>query len=334
MKNVKEWVKTVIESGDRLAIPIMTHPGIEYTGKKVLDVVTDGNAHFESIKAVNEHFPSAAATAVMDLTVEAEAFGADVIFSDDAVPCLSGVLLKDSESVNNLKVPDLKSGRLQQYLLANKLSAEYFSKPFFSGCIGPFSLAGRLYGMTEIMTACFMEPDTIHMLLQKCTDFLLLWCKALKEQGTQGVIMAEPAAGLLSEDICDEFSSVYIRKIVDSVQDDNFIVIVHNCGNSGQCTDSMVRTGAAGLHFGNAADMVTALKQCPSDILVLGNIDPVSFFKMGTPESMKKATSELLDKTAEFKNFILSSGCDTPPGTPVKNIEAFYEALNAFNAAK
>jgi uroporphyrinogen decarboxylase len=312
----------------------MTHPGIEFTGKRVIDVVTDGKTHFEAIKAVNDHFPSAAATAVMDLTVEAEAFGAKVVFSDNAVPSLSGTLLNGEESVQALKIPGLDSGRLQQYLLANKLSAEYFDKPFFSGCIGPFSLAGRLYGMTEIMTSCFMEPDTIHILLQKCTEFLITWCKALKAQGTQGVIMAEPAAGLLSEDICEEFSSNYIKQVVEAVQDDTFILILHNCGNKGQCTEAMVKTGATGLHFGNAIDMLTALEQCPSDILVMGNIDPVSSFLMGTPESMKEVTADLLSRTKAFPNFVLSSGCDTPPGTSSKNIEAFFVALDEFNSHK
>lgn len=332
MRDMELWVKEVIANRSRAAMPIMTHPGIEFTGKKVINVVTDGIAHYEAIRAVNKNFPSLAATAVMDLTVEAEAFGAKVVFSDDSVPSIQGVLIDNQDSVNALQIPGLDKGRLPQYLLANRLAAENIDKPFFSGCIGPFSLAGRLYGMTEIMTGCFMEPDVIHNLLQKCTSFLITWCRALKEQGTQGVIMAEPAAGLLSEDICEEFSSAYVRQIVEAVQDNSFILILHNCGNSGQCTEAMVKSGAAGLHFGNAIDMVTALEQCPSDVLAFGNIDPVSCFLMGNPGSMYETTTKLLNKTAKYANFVLSSGCDTPPGTPVENIKAFYKALEDFNS--
>lgn len=331
MRNMQLWVREIIASPVRFAMPIMTHPGIEFIGKKVLDVVTDGIAHFEAIKAVNDHFSSLAATAAMDLTVEAEAFGAKTIFSENSIPGISGTFLEDHESVESLQVPDLDSGRLQQYLLANRMSAGHLEKPFFSGCIGPFSLAGRLYGMTEIMTDCFMEPDMIHILLQKCTNFLITWCKALKDQGTQGVIMAEPAAGLLSGDICEEFSSNYVRQVVEAVQDDTFLLLLHNCGNTGHCTEAMVKSGAAGYHFGNAIDMVTALEQCPPDVLVMGNIDPVECFRMGTSESMTEVTTKLLERTAKYPNFILSSGCDTPPGTPVENIIAFYAALEKYN---
>jgi uroporphyrinogen decarboxylase len=349
MINMKSWAGEILSGNKRFAMPIMTHPGIEFgcahspllgvgeiqfTGKKVIDVVTDGNAHFEAIMAVNNNFPCVAATAVMDLTVEAEAFGCQIQFSDDEVPSVTGSLINENTTVESLKIPDLNSGRLQQYLLANRLAAENLEKPFFSGCIGPFSLAGRIYDMTEIMTGCYIEPDKIHMLLQTCTDFLKIWCKALKEQGTQGVIMAEPAAGLLSSELCLEFSSDYVRQVVEEVQDDNFMVVLHNCGNTGHCTAEMVKSGAAGLHFGNAIDMVGALEICPENILVFGNVDPVGAFKMGTPENMYNTVSDLLNKTSGYKNFILSSGCDTPPHSPLENIQAFYKALDDYNKTK
>ena len=49
---------------------------------------------------------------------------------------------------------------------------------------------------------------------------------------------------------------------------------------------------------------------------------------------MYKATSELLQVTAKYPNFVLSSGCDTPPGVSPANIEAFYKALDDFNKGR
>eukprot|EP00975_Prorocentrum_lima_P059993 12579262-Prorocentrum_lima.AAC.1 len=84
---------------------------------------------------------------------------------------------------------------------------------------------------------------------------------ALKATGVNGVVMAEPAAGLLSDEDCTQYSSVFIKEIVEKVQDDHFTVILHNCGNTGHCTKAMVATGAAAYHFGNKIDMVEALKE-------------------------------------------------------------------------
>lgn len=328
----QSWIKEIILEKKRVAIPIMTHPGIELCNYRVKDAVTDGNIHFEAIRKLNEMYPAAASTVIMDLTVEAEAFGAEIIFPDDEVPSVVGHLVSDFESVSKLEVPGIDKGRIGEYILANRLAAQHITdKPVLGGCIGPFSLAGRLFGMTEIMIATFTEPETVHLLLKKCAQFILNYCRAIKDTGVNGVIMAEPAAGLLSNEDCSQYSSAYIKEIIAAVQDESFVVILHNCGNKGHCTPAMLEANAAGLHFGNMINMLTALQDCPEDMLVMGNIDPVGVMKMSTPEEVKSKVLDLLQATSSYPNFVLSTGCDVPPHVPEENIRAFYESLEEYN---
>lgn len=329
--NMKEWMASVLSSSRRIAIPIMTHSGIEMIGHTVKEAVTNGEIHAQAIQTLAEKYPSAASSVIMDLTVEAEAFGAEVVFTEHEVPTVVGRLVSNAEEIEALKIPSLSEGRVSEYLKANRLVAAHSQKPVFSGCIGPYSLAGRLFDMSEIMMAIYIEPEPVKKLLDKCTRFITDYCLALKETGVNGVLIAEPAAGLLSDEACQEFSSVYVRRIVEQVQDEFFSVILHNCGNVGQCTAAMLGTRAIGYHFGNAVDMVETLQACPSDVLVMGNIDPVGVFKMDTPEQVYDKVTDLLNKTSGYHNFILSSGCDTPPGVPFENIEMFYKALDDYN---
>ena len=313
----------------------MTHPGIELIGRTVREAVTDGNVHADAICALNERFPAAAVTAIMDLTVEAEAFGAEVVFSEDEIPNVVGRLVADYDSVAALEVPGLDKGRVQQYLLANRLTAERIKdKPIYGGAIGPFSLAGRLFDLSELMMAIYIEPETVTLLLEKCTDFIISYLRAMKQTGISGVILAEPAAGLVSNDDCNAYSTAYVRKIVEAVQDKDFTVILHNCGNTGHCTDAMIKSGAAALHFGNKADMVQALKDCPAGIPVMGNLDPVGILGQASADIVRAETLKLLEATAGWDNFVLSTGCDVPPHIPFENIAAFYGALEDFNSAK
>ena len=322
----------MLQKKKRLAIPIMTHPGIELCGSTVLKAVTDGQAHADAICALNDRFPADAVTAIMDLTVEAEAFGAQIRFSENEIPSILGRLVHDAGSVAGLEVPSLDKGRIPEYLKANRIVASRIKdKKVFGGCIGPFSLAGRLFDLSELMMAMYIEPETVTMLLEKCTAFITSYLLAMKETGIDGVILAEPASGLVSNDDCYRYSSAYVRRIVDAVQYDGFSIVLHNCGNTGHCTDAMIRSGASALHFGNRADMVEALKTCPPDLPVMGNIDPVTVMQQASPEQVYAAVSELLGKTAGFGNFILSTGCDVPPHTPVVNIQAFYQALADYN---
>ena len=322
----------IIQRKEVVAIPVMTHPGIELNGNTVRQAVCDGEVHYKAVMTLAKRYPSAAACTIMDLTTEAEAFGAEIAFSDEAVPAVSSRLLPDVESIDRLQVPSLSAGRIPQYLKANLLAAKEISDvPLFSGCIGPFSLAGRLYDMSEIMMLIYENPDAAHTLLRKCTDFIEKYCLALKQTGANGVLMAEPAAGLLSDEDCRTFSSNYVKRIVQRVQDDSFIVILHNCGNTGHCTKAMVSTGAAAYHFGNKCRMEDVIKDVPPTALAMGNIDPVSVFKDGMPFQMRQTVMDLLDRMRPYPNFVLSSGCDTPPHTSMSNIDAFFEALHQFN---
>ena len=144
--NMKQWAKDLIANNKVAAIPIMTHPGIELIGKTVRDAVTDGQVHYEAIKALYEKYPSAASCVIMDLTVEAEAFGAEVVFPENEVPSVTGRLLTDEAAIETLQVPDVNKGRVPEYLKANRLAAEHLTdRPVLAGCIGPYSLAGRLW---------------------------------------------------------------------------------------------------------------------------------------------------------------------------------------------
>lgn len=334
MRNIRQWEAGVLNGGTRKAVPIMTYPGIELCGHTVREAVTDGRVHADAILRLNDTYPADAVTAIMDLTVEAEAFGAAILFRDDEIPCVEGRLLCDRDDVLLLQIPSLGAGRVPEYLKANRLVAgQITGKPVFAGCIGPFSLAARLYGMTELMMAMFTESDIVHVLLEKCTCFLADYCRAMKEAGASGVIMAEPVAGLISNEDCSTFSSAYVRRICDAVQDDSFLVVLHNCGNGGHCTPAMCQSGARALHFGNRIDMVEALDSVPRDVLAMGNLDPVGLFMQADADTVYAETMNMLERTKDYPNFVLSTGCDIPPHIPHQNIEAFYRAVRAFNNA-
>ena len=179
---------------------------------------------------------------------------------------------------------------------------------------------------------CFDEPETVHEVLKKATEFLKNYTAALKAAGADGIIMSEPLAGILSPDMAEEFSCPYVKEIIDSAQTEEFAVIYHNCGNTvPQMAHHLYNMGAAAYHFGNAIDMLSMMQNAPADALLMGNLDPVSCFTEGTPEHMKEETLALLHKCGGYKNFILSSGCDIPHNASWDNIQAFFEALNTYN---
>lgn len=333
-RNMKTWTYNLLNSPDRKAMPVLSFPGAEMKGINILHVVNEAKAQYECIKAITENFPSIANVTCMDLSVEAQTFGCEIKFVENEIPTVVKGAISDIEDVGKLHIPKVGDGRTLEYIKAAELAAKNIKeRPTFAGMIGPFSLAGRLFDMTEIMVAIIIEPEKMHLLLKKCTQFLVEYAKAFKAAGANGIIIAEPAAGLLSLQHCHEFSSEYVKKIVEAVQDDFFMVILHNCGNTENQVESMVSTGAMGLHFGNAVDMARIMPQIPWGRVAMGNIDPAGILKNGSLVDVMKKTEELLWKTAIYKNFVLSTGCDVPPGTPQSNIKAFFDELDRFNSS-
>jgi uroporphyrinogen decarboxylase len=333
--NMNTWKQEILASRTRRALPILTSLGFDLTGATVRQGATDSRVQAAAIAALARRYPFAASAMMMDLSVEAEAFGAEIRLSDHDVPVVIGSLLPDCSGVDALPLPSLDAGRLPLYLDAARLTAEAVTdRPVFAGCIGPFSLAGRLLGMTEIMTEMLIDPEGALRLLEKCTDFLATYMAAFIDTGVNGIIMAEPAAGLLSPAQCDEFSSDFVRRLVAAVQNDDFAVVLHNCGNTGGQNRSMLSTGAWGLHFGNKNDLSQTLAEMPNDVLVMGNVDPAGIFRLGTPEQVRAETTKLLEATGAYPNFVLSSGCDVPPKVPAANVDAFQAALDRFNAER
>ena len=113
--NMKEWIASILGSEKRIAIPVMTHSGIELLGHTVYDAVTNGEIHARAVKLLAEKYPSAASSVIMDLTVEAEAFGAEIHYSKNEVPSVIGRLVSNLEEVEKLQIPSLENGRVLEY---------------------------------------------------------------------------------------------------------------------------------------------------------------------------------------------------------------------------
>lgn len=333
--NMRVWLENLRNAKVKKAMPVLSFPCISLMGITVKDLIANSDLQAKGMKMVADRVDSAASVSMMDLSVEAEAFGSNIRFSDFEVPTVIGSIVNDEEDADALQIPAVGAGRTAQYINAiEKTCALITDRPIFAGVIGSFSLAGRLLDVTEALVKCYTDPDCVHKTLEKTTRFLIDYIKAYKEVGANGVIIAEPLTGLLSPEMAAEFSEPYIKRIVESVQDDEFIVIYHNCGNNTiLMIDSILNTGASAYHFGNSISMKEMLSKVPKNIVVMGNVDPSAQFCNGTPESITAETKRIMSECCyEYPNFVISSGCDIPPASKWENIDAFFKAVSDFYA--
>ena len=84
--NMKKWVQDCIDAPVKKAMPILSFPGIHLTGLTVEEMVRDGHLQAVCMEAVAKRFDTGAAFSLMDLSVEAEAFGSPIHLA--AMKCL------------------------------------------------------------------------------------------------------------------------------------------------------------------------------------------------------------------------------------------------------
>lgn len=331
-RNMKQWVADQIAAERKQPMPVLSFPCVSLLNISVRELIKTSDFQAKGMALVAERVPSSASVSFMDLSVEAEAFGSQIKVSDTEVPTVIGAIVSDEDAADALEIPQVGSARTGTYIAAIEKAVELITdRPVFAGVIGPYSLAGRLMDVSEAMIYCYDEPDMVHTVLDKVTQFLIAYCKAYKEVGANGVVMAEPLAGLLSPALAAEFSHPYVKRIVDAVQDEHFIVIYHNCGNNTPLmTKDIYAIGAWGYHFGDAIDMKAMLPDAPADALVMGNVSPSAQFLRGTPESIYAETKRIMSECTGNSNYVISSGCDIPPMSPWENIDAFFKAAEDF----
>ena len=165
-RNMKKWLEELRNAKVKKALPILSFPSVQLLGITVKELIADSEMQAKGMKLIAEKVDSAATVSLMDLSVEAECFGASVRFSDGEVPTVTGRIINDENEAKELAVPEIGTARSGLYIDAiRKASAEIADRPVFAGMIGPFSLAARLLDVTEIMMDCYDDPDMVHTVL-------------------------------------------------------------------------------------------------------------------------------------------------------------------------
>ena len=307
---------------------IGTNLGAASLGMSLADMNASASAQTEAILAFRERFTADFLLTAMDLSVEAQCFGSHVQFSKTHPPVVEGRLLQDIDQINALSVPAIGEERIPVFLDAVRLlKKEEKNKPVLGGVIGPLSLAGSLFGVTNMLELTIADKAAAIQLIEKCAQFIHAYLQGFKEAGADGVILSEPTAGLLSPRAMSKLSSPYVREMVGRWDDEAFHIVYHNCAAKPVHLGAVVETGAQFFNFGEPMELDAALEKMSDGQIISGNLDPARVFLAEDAGSVVDETRRLLDAFGDNDQFLPGSGCDLPYHTPFENVDAFYHTL-------
>jgi uroporphyrinogen decarboxylase len=270
-----------------------------------------------------------------DILVPVEAMGMKVDIVESKGPVLENPIRAEAQ-VEKLIVPDpvetmpfvMETIRM----LRKRLGA---SAPLIGFAGAPFTLAsymvegGGTRNYAEIKRMMYREPMTIHRLLDKLADTIILYINAQIEAGAQVVQLFDTWAGELSAADYEEFALPYERKVFERIHRGPSgltvpaILYVNGCSH---ILEKMAETGANVLSIDWRIDLAEARRRVGDKLALQGNLDPCEL--LGTPETITESVKEILKKGAGLGH-IVNLGHGILPMVPVENARAFIEAAKA-----
>jgi uroporphyrinogen decarboxylase len=129
-----QWLDSVRSNSKKDPLPVLSFPGIQLTGATVRDLVSRGDLQAQCMKAIADRYAAMASVSNMDLSVEAEAFGAKTAYSEDDLPSIIGRLIDSYAEAAKLVVPDIGTGRTGECVKAIELAVQLITdRPVFAG---------------------------------------------------------------------------------------------------------------------------------------------------------------------------------------------------------
>lgn len=122
--NVKEILWRAAASDSHSALPILSFPAAQKLKVSVEELVKDPELQARAMACIAAETDTLAAVSLMDLSLEAEAFGASVRFFHDEIPAVTGQLISDEDGAKDLDVPPLDTGRAYVYVEGIRLAKQ------------------------------------------------------------------------------------------------------------------------------------------------------------------------------------------------------------------
>lgn len=277
---------------------------------------------------VAEEFGFDYVSAISDPAREASDCGATVAWFDDQPPAIdeANALLADPGVLSRLSVPDpIQSVRMKDRVDAVALLKEKAGHDkLVEGWIeGPCAEAADLRGINTLMCDFFENPEFVQDMFEFVLEMGLRFAQAQVHAGAEIIGVGDAAASLVGPGIYQEFVWPYEKRLVDGLHAMGTRVRLHICGDTRPILAGMGALGCDIVDLDYMVPLAEARAAMGPRQVLLGNLDPVSCLRGGTPEAIARAVAQCHAEAGA--NYIVGAGCEIVRDTPDANLHALCE---------
>ncbi len=333
--NGRERVFAILrgDSADRPPLMPIVHAALApLAGVPLGRFFTDAQTMAEVIAGGCTRFGFDGVQLSLGVSAEPEALGARVDQPRDAAPVLREHLLADPSQAADLPVRGLGDrGRFPLYRRAMESVARRVGDRAFvvNTLRGPLNIASQLRGVEEILIDLLQAPDAAGQVLDLTVEIAIEAARATLDCGADLVMFGEATCSpnFISPELYRRLVWPRHRRMIEQVRAMGWpLTGLHVCGNIRPILPDLIATGADLIDVDHQVPAAGALEAAGGRVALRGNLDPIGDFFAGRPEKTGETTG-MLARTVAGSRWIVSSGCDIPPGTKAEAIEACRSVL-------
>ncbi|MDR3282280.1 MAG: uroporphyrinogen decarboxylase family protein [Candidatus Methanoplasma sp.] len=269
-----------------------------------------------------------------DWLLPAEALGCKVkIPEHGTIPTVSHII-NGPEDLDKLELPDVdgfyrfKAAKETARHMSERLGKDHF---LMASILSPFTLAGEVRGVDNLMVDSFMDEDFVQALIGKCLEITKAFTEEIASWDIDAVIICDPTASgdLISAADYVRFSKGPMSDLGAVIRKCGKMHINHICGDTSDRLDIVADTGCVAFSVDKQVDVGDAVSSMKGRMAIIGNVDPAGTLFSGTPDDVRRETRIRLEKGGK-KGYLLGSGCDIPVGAKYDNVLAMSDVFLNF----
>lgn len=207
----------------------------------------------------------------------------------------------------------------------------------FSG--SPWTLAtymvegGSSKAFTKIKKMMYSDPQTLHLMLDKLADSVILYLNAQIRAGAQSVMIFDTWGGVLTGRDYQLFSLQYMHKIVDGLQrehDGHRVPVTLFTKGGGQWLEAIAATGCDAIGLDWTTDIGSARQRVGDKVAIQGNMDPSILY--APPARIEQEVQTILDSYGSGPGQVFNLGHGIHLDVPPEHAGAFVEAVHRLSA--
>lgn len=310
----------------------VTTEGLKTLGHKFASVHLDAKKMAESAATTYRLFGFECGVVPFDLCVEAEAIGCEInvyAHSEDLLyPTIKAKVIH-SEDEMDIKLPEnlAERGRIPLVCEAIRLIKKEIGSEAAIGSyvLGPFTLAGQIMELNDLLKLSFKKPDKVGKLLDVLADAIIIVAKEFEKAGADFINVREMGAtsDVLSPRVFKTLIMPYLKKIFDNLTVPG---VIHICGKTNDIVQFMVETGAKALSVDQKNNIEETRKKLGPNVLIFGNYDPYNVLVAGTTGLVRETIKKCMDDGVSA----VWPGCDIWPTVPGENVKAMMDEVNKY----